>query len=102
MDLLFREITPDDYETLLRLDDTVARPTASTASIDKLPVLKGEDALGEDCAVCLTSFDASDVLIMLPKCKHRFHRGCITKWLSECRNKCPLCGDECEDLLSKS
>lgn len=29
-DLLFRDITPEDYEILLRLDDTVSRPSEET------------------------------------------------------------------------
>eukprot|EP00427_Karlodinium_veneficum_P059527 CAMPEP_0169389628 /NCGR_PEP_ID=MMETSP1017-20121227/46842_1 /TAXON_ID=342587 /ORGANISM="Karlodinium micrum, Strain CCMP2283" /LENGTH=256 /DNA_ID=CAMNT_0009491825 /DNA_START=8 /DNA_END=775 /DNA_ORIENTATION=- len=47
-DLLFREITPEDYEMLLRLDASVAKPSvaeadAVTASLDKLPLLTEEE-----------------------------------------------------------
>jgi hypothetical protein len=97
-DLMFREITPEDYETLLRLDETIARPTATAASIAKLPSIKGEEALGEDCPVCLNAFEPGEVLLMLPKCRHRFHSDCITKWLSEWKKKCPLCGEEVPSL----
>jgi len=92
-DLLFREITPDDYETLLRLDETVSRPTVSAASIERLPTCSGKDLCGEECSVCLASFKDDDVVATLP-CRHSFHRDCIGKWLSECRRACPLCGDE--------
>lgn len=92
-DLLFREITPDDYETLLRLDETVSRPIASAASIESLPTACARDLLGEECAVCLAAFESQDLVATLP-CRHHFHRSCIAKWLSECRRSCPLCGND--------
>jgi len=92
-DLLFREITPEDYDMLLRLDETVPRPTASSSSIEQLPTLRGKEVLGEECSVCLASFECDDVVAVLP-CRHRFHRSCISKWLAECRRACPLCGEE--------
>lgn len=92
-DLLFREITPEDYDMLLRLDETVTRQTASASSIDRLPTSKGEEVLGEDCCVCLAAFETEDVVATLP-CRHRFHQKCIAKWLGECRKTCPMCGEE--------
>lgn len=92
-DLLFREITPDDYDTLLRLDETIARPTAAPDSIESLSTTSGSDLCGQDCIVCLAAFEANDVVTTLP-CRHHFHRSCVTKWLAECRNACPLCGSD--------
>ncbi|CAJ1367991.1 unnamed protein product [Effrenium voratum] len=92
-DLLSREITPNDYELLLRLDKAVAQPVASSASIEALPSIRAADFKGRDCSICLAPFqEDSDVAAM--QCKHQFHRGCISRWLSECRKTCPLCGKE--------
>ncbi|CAE7393484.1 RIE1 [Symbiodinium natans] len=91
-DLLFRDITPDDYETLLRLDESVSRPTASTSCINNLKKVPGKDLLGEVCSVCLAAFDDNDVAAALP-CGHHFHFDCVSKWLGECRSACPLCGE---------
>lgn len=90
-DLLFRDITPEDYETLLRLDETVAKPTACPDTVEGLPTTSGKKLCGQECVVCLASFEESDVVTTLP-CRHHFHRSCVAKWLSECRNACPLCG----------
>lgn len=92
-DILSREITPEDYELLLRLDATVAKPVVSKESIEVLPVVPREDFAGGECTVCMSAFDVDDEVTELP-CRHRFHRHCITKWLHECRRTCPLCGSD--------
>jgi len=94
LDLLSREITPDDYELLLRLDRAVARPVASGESIEALPKLSPSEFLGGSCSICLTQFQADSNVTAISSCKHQFHRDCISKWLSECRKTCPLCGKE--------
>jgi len=45
---------------------------------------------GLQCAVCLAEFGESEMLRLLPKCKHGFHIDCIDKWL-EIHSTCPLC-----------
>lgn len=92
-ELLFREITPEDYEMLLQLDESIVRPTTSRAHVDDLPEVRSEDFAGENCAVCLVAFDTADPVVVLP-CKHVFHRSCISRWLMERRASCPLCGCE--------
>lgn len=64
------------------------------AIIDSLPFfqfsnLKGSKQ-GLECAVCLSRFDDTEILRLLPKCKHAFHLDCIDKWL-ESHSSCPLC-----------
>jgi len=92
-ELLFREITPEDYEMLLQLDENVVRPTTSRASVEGLPQASGEDFVGEKCTICMAAFDSGDSVAVLP-CKHLFHRCCISRWLMERRSACPLCGCE--------
>lgn len=94
-DLLFRDLTPEDYETLLRLDETVAKPTANTSLVENLPTVSSQKFAGETCSVCLASFEENDTVASLP-CGHHFHKACIKKWLSECRTACPLCGQQVE------
>jgi hypothetical protein len=93
-DLLFRDITPDDYELLLQLDEEVARRTVSKNDVDSLPQVCVEEALGETCTVCLDNFHLRDTVSLLPSCGHRFHRDCIAKWLLERHRVCPLCNVE--------
>ncbi|KAG1346705.1 E3 ubiquitin-protein ligase ATL42 [Cocos nucifera] len=51
--------------------------------------LRGARA-GLECAVCLSRFDDTELLRLLPKCKHAFHLGCVDRWL-EAHSSCPLC-----------
>ncbi|XVE97571.1 hypothetical protein REPUB_Repub03eG0031000 [Reevesia pubescens] len=62
--------------------------------------LKGSKE-GLECAVCISKFEDSDVLRLLPKCKHAFHMNCIDKWL-ERNSTFPLCRYkfDSEDLKS--
>lgn len=89
--LLTREIRPEDYDLLLRLDETVEKPTASKESVEGLPEVSCKEFMGEECTVCLSSFCADESVVALP-CRHHFHSSCIKKWLTECRRTCPLCG----------
>ncbi|CAN0907174.1 Putative RING-H2 finger protein ATL12 [Linum grandiflorum] len=45
---------------------------------------------GLECAVCLSKFNDSDILRLLPSCKHAFHMECIDQWLNS-HSSCPLC-----------
>lgn len=50
---------------------------------------RGGDS-GRNCAVCLVDYESGDRLRVLP-CGHRFHCGCVDKWLTEQSCTCPLC-----------
>lgn len=89
-ELLFRDITPEDYDLLLQLDESVKRPTASKSSVENLPEVSQEEFAGKTCTICLCCFDSSDRVLKLP-CKHIFHKDCITKWLVESKPACPMC-----------
>ncbi|MCO5612001.1 hypothetical protein L7F22_066262 [Adiantum nelumboides] len=55
---------------------------------------------GLECAVCLSRYESSEVLRLLPKCKHAFHVDCVDVWLSS-HSTCPLCRErvDAEDTL---
>ncbi|PKA47099.1 E3 ubiquitin-protein ligase RING1 [Apostasia shenzhenica] len=71
-------------------------PPASRASIEALRTVQTADA-GEECAVCLDELEVAaeevsqgrDLVKEMP-CKHRFHGGCIEKWLGM-HGTCPVC-----------
>lgn len=93
LDLVSRELTPDDYELLLKLDEANFRRTASRASVASLPAACTKDFGGECCVVCLLAFRQQDSVAAL-RCKHLFHKQCISKWLLERCPRCPICDGE--------
>jgi len=92
-----REITPNDYELLLQLDEVLAKPVASRGIVESLSSPCPEEAAGEMCSVCLHPFEPgeADGLRRLP-CKHLFHEDCISKWLGQYCRCCPLCNARIE------
>ncbi|CAI9273214.1 unnamed protein product [Lactuca saligna] len=48
------------------------------------------DANGSGCSICLADYKPTDVIRLLPKCGHFFHRKCIDTWL-KVHPTCPVC-----------
>jgi len=101
-ELLFRDLTPEDYDVLLLLDEGLDSPhaAASPESIQKCLMRPAcaEACVGETCTICLLPIEevngsgsGSGDIAQLP-CKHVFHHDCISKWLLKRRCTCPLCG----------
>ncbi|CAI8599159.1 unnamed protein product [Vicia faba] len=72
--------------------------------VESLPIFRFGSLTGQkdglDCAVCLCKFESSQVLRLLPKCKHAFHVECVDTWL-DAHSTCPLCRSRVdpEDVL---
>ncbi|XP_068651944.1 RING-H2 finger protein ATL43-like [Aristolochia californica] len=62
--------------------------------IESLPIFRFGSLQGEkdglECAVCLCRFELSELLRLLPKCRHAFHIECVDTWL-DAHSTCPLC-----------
>ncbi|KAL8224479.1 hypothetical protein R6Q57_019954 [Mikania cordata] len=70
------------------------QPPASRESIDGMPVVevKGTDeieSLGGECVICLDEWRIGDAVKEMP-CKHKFHGGCVDRWL-QIHGSCPVC-----------
>lgn len=96
MNIQHRELTPEDYELLLRLDESIAPKTLNESVLKKLPIKTIDEVLLEEisemhCTVCLDEFCVGQKLKYL-NCGHCFHGNCIDNWLLSCDTKCPLDG----------
>ncbi|KAG6413126.1 hypothetical protein SASPL_125827 [Salvia splendens] len=74
---------------LARVDSGVNRKVIQQLPLFRFASLRGQKD-GLECAVCLTRFEAEEVLRLLPKCKHAFHVECVDTWLDQ-HSTCPLC-----------
>lgn len=70
------------------LDPTVIEtfPIFVFSAVKSLKIGKGS----LECAVCLSEFEDSETLRLLPKCSHVFHPDCIDAWLAS-HVTCPVC-----------
>ena len=93
-DLQHRDLTPEDYELLLRLDEKVAPKTVSRsllASFETVILESVNSLIGELCSICMERYSESQGVKTLP-CNHTFHSDCINMWLSSASLNCPLDG----------
>ena len=95
-DLQTRELSPEDYDLLLRLDDVVQKKNVlDSAAAAALPERNATYA-DEECAICLAELPLRTSVVALSCCGRAFHPGCIREWLTKSRNACPFCACTCE------
>ena len=90
LDLQDREVTPEDYELLLQLDDSVTKkalPDERVASLETDTAT--EEHVDDTCGVCMENYVVGETRKILP-CGHMFHESCIKTWLTYNSTKCPL------------
>ena len=94
VELQHRDLTPEDYETLLRLDEQVTPktvPESALASFETLTLQSSSNLVGELCSICMEVYSVAQSVKTLP-CHHTFHCSCIDTWLSSASLNCPLDG----------
>lgn len=95
-DILYRDITPEDYDMLCRLDELVPKKTAGAEAVEGLSVVAPGRSRHGTCGICLMPFEdgdgdgGEDVVSVPCPAEHEFHRGCISKWLTQYNNSCPI------------
>lgn len=91
MNLQHRDLTPEDYDLLLRLDEARVKP--KTLSENKLQQFKTEIIESNDnlevCPICMDLYEKGQERKYLP-CKHSFHSNCIDSWLKNSSMNCPI------------
>ncbi|KAK3038425.1 hypothetical protein RJ639_030591 [Escallonia herrerae] len=85
------------YEELLALGERIGNVSTGLSEdlISKClmkSIYCSSDQIQEDgsCVICLEEYKNMDDVGMLKACRHDFHVGCITKWLSM-KKICPIC-----------
>ena len=74
----------DDQNVVVGLEQAVID------SYPKLPFSKSNAHLDSVCSICLCEYKDSEMLRMLPDCRHCFHLYCVDAWL-KLNASCPVC-----------
>eukprot|EP00930_Biecheleria_cincta_P097756 TRINITY_DN89437_c0_g1_i1.p1 TRINITY_DN89437_c0_g1~~TRINITY_DN89437_c0_g1_i1.p1 ORF type:complete len:318 (+),score=55.68 TRINITY_DN89437_c0_g1_i1:23-955(+) len=95
-ELMSRDLTPEDYELLLLLDEGVVKKAKvlSSEQASALPRARGTSWVDEACPICLCALEEDEDVRMLPSCGHHFHAPCAIQWLTSTKATCPMCGRE--------
>lgn len=124
IDMMCRELTPEDFEMLSKLDEKVPKTDiVKQHCIDGLPRVPIGECAEADCGVCLGELRAPGpeaatnaaafaagagsaacdmgMAVQLP-CRHAYHPACIAKWLTTCKNTCPLCSASLGDVAASA
>ena len=97
MKLQYREVTPEDYELLCLLDESLPKKnTISEALVQDLPLIHVRELTSKCCQVCL--LELGDCKVPQLPCGHAFHFECARKWLTGCSGRCPICQVSLLDL----
>ncbi|XP_059659113.1 E3 ubiquitin-protein ligase ATL42-like [Cornus florida] len=91
---------PHDLLRLCSRSSGIEKKVIESLPSFKFSLLKGSKE-GLECVVCLSKFEDTDILRLLPKCRHAFHTNCIDQWLEK-HSSCPLCRYkfDVKDLIS--
>jgi len=90
LDMQNRDLSPEDYEMLLRLDERVQRKTINKNILDTLLTIDvNQTHLDEQCTICMEKYNLGQEIKLLP-CTHIFHLNCIETYLQEFSIQCPL------------
>ncbi|XP_060078019.1 uncharacterized protein LOC132557540 [Ylistrum balloti] len=88
--LQHRDLTPEDYETLLRLDENVAPKTLQKDVLESFRTdIVNESGVHETCSICMDQYTIGQSRKFLP-CNHVFHTNCIDMWLENSSLNCPI------------
>ncbi|TKY65383.1 RING-H2 finger protein ATL67 [Spatholobus suberectus] len=52
------------------------------------------------CSICISDYEESEMLRMMPQCRHYFHRDCVDKWL-KVNASCPVCRNSLVESSNK-
>ena len=92
-----RELTPEDYEILLQLDESVEKRNV-LSELEAAALIESTVEGQVSCSVCLCDLESGESAVLL-SCGHCFHPPCIKSWLVKGKDTCPLCNAKAEQDL---
>lgn len=63
---------------------------------DSLTYNDVNNPLCTECSICITPFEPSDIVVHT-RCRHTFHKDCISSWYGQGNRTCPNCRRDVEE-----
>uniref|UniRef100_A0A0E0KED3 RING-type domain-containing protein n=1 Tax=Oryza punctata TaxID=4537 RepID=A0A0E0KED3_ORYPU len=92
-DYIYRHIFDDD-DVVPTVRSSAAAAAAPTRASSRAAIEAPRDDVDDEqdnCAICLDKDDAAAAEWKETPCGHRFHGGCLEKWLKAAHTTCPMC-----------
>jgi hypothetical protein len=61
-----------------------------TFTFDKNQIATINNDYDTTCSICISDYNESEILKMMPQCRHFFHQSCVDTWL-KVNASCPIC-----------
>mmetsp|Transcript_46610 Transcript_46610/g.101524 ORF Transcript_46610/g.101524 Transcript_46610/m.101524 type:complete len:385 (+) Transcript_46610:88-1242(+) len=102
IELMYRDLNPEDYDLLNKLDERVSKKnTMGRNAVERLPRRLAKECECTQCGICLAEVGPKVQVAQLP-CRHAFHPACISRWLTQCKSSCPLCSTPLDEARQSS
>lgn len=90
--LQFRTLGPEDFELLGMLDEVNPQKSQGMpeSCVTSLPCIQASSCQATKCGICLEDFLHTTLVTQLP-CDHTFCEPCIKTWITQYKNRCPVC-----------
>jgi hypothetical protein len=59
--------------------------------MEKIVIEKDCEDCEDECCICLEKLHLKENILLKLPCSHIFHQSCISKWLLENKDNCPIC-----------
>jgi hypothetical protein len=91
--IIFVAEDDEDEEQLRDENVAVGLDQSVINSYPKFPYFRKDGNTGSNsttCSICLCEYKESEMLRMMPECRHYFHMFCLDAWL-KLNGSCPVC-----------
>ena len=79
-----------ENEVFYEIDD-FNKESLTKKEFRKLENTRLEEDIEDTCTICLSKCKKGKRIVILPECKHVFHRKCLKKWVCKKSAECPNC-----------
>jgi len=93
-ELQTRDITPEDYDLLLRLDEEIPKKNILSVEAVETVLEAAQPGTDHECAICVCDLEEGEPATRLRCCGYVYHRCCIQQWLTMGKATCPMCSTQ--------